>query len=60
MSGKFLGIAAFCPQLILVATMGEAGRIVDPLETLLFDRRAGVELTGALAPGTGFRFFGQS
>lgn len=40
--------------------MGEAGLIVDPLETLLFDRRAGVELTGALAPGTGFRFFGQS
>ena len=64
MIGKILRIAIFCGPFLLIVTTVKGGLIVDPLGTTLFngstDDELRVELTGALKPGTGFRFFGQS
>jgi len=64
MIGKILRIAIFCGPFLWSATTVKGGLIVDPLGTTLFNGSTGdelrVELTGALKPGTGFRFFGQS
>ena len=64
MSGRVLQIAALCLSIVSSARLVEGGLIVDPVGTPLFNGSTGdelrVELTGALKPGTGFRFFGQS
>jgi hypothetical protein len=64
MVGKILRIAIFCGSFLLSATTVHGGLIVDPLGTPLFNGSTGdelrVELIGNLAPGTGFRFFGQA
>lgn len=64
MIGKILRIAIFFGPFLLIATTVQGGLIVDPLGTTLFNGSTGdelrVELTGNLAPGTGFRFFGQA
>jgi hypothetical protein len=63
MIGKILRIAIFFGPFLLIATTVQGGLIVDPLGTTLFngssEEELRVELTGNLAPGTGFRFFGQ-
>lgn len=62
MIGKILRVAIFCGSFLWSATTVHGGLIVDPLGTTLFDGSTGdelrVELTGNLAPGTGFSFFG--